>query len=180
MSSQGESQMQKVKSQVDAALDGVTKKLLEVAPQLQEPLGMAEEQTKLPRKYLVGAGLTLALALVVAILFAMDLHSFVLSVFFWVLLSHRSFRAIDAPSGADAPSPQQVDELKHLLAYSLLSCLFVVVDPVISFIPGYFYFKYALLGVAYYADIMDNALVGFMKSKVIPMMKKIESGVKED
>jgi len=35
MSSQGESQMQKVKSQVDAALDGVTKKLLEVAPQLQ-------------------------------------------------------------------------------------------------------------------------------------------------
>mmetsp|Transcript_40274 Transcript_40274/g.126001 ORF Transcript_40274/g.126001 Transcript_40274/m.126001 type:complete len:135 (+) Transcript_40274:204-608(+) len=134
----------------------------------------------MPKKYLVGVGLALLSLLVIGFLYMMNLHSFVMAAFFWGALSYRSFRAIDAASSGAAATDAQKAELKHLMAYSVVSCLFVVLDPVVSIVPGYFYAKYVILTLSYYADSWDNMLVELIKSKVTPLLNAAMGDKKAD
>ena len=162
--------MEKIKTTVDSGLDSALGQLYTAAPQAEEALTSLSAQVGLQEKYLLGIGLIFCGLIVLAVLVALNLHTVLISVGLWLSLTYRSFRAIDAASSA-TPSEEALMELKHLLAYSVVASGFLVLEPVLTIVPFYFYIKYLALFAAYYADAFDNALVGIIKTKLIPLMK---------
>jgi len=165
--------MEKIKTNVDSGLDSALQQLYTAAPQAEEALTSLSAQVGLQQKYLLGIGLIIAGLLVMAVLVALNLHTFLISVGLWLSLTYRSFNAIDGASVA-TPSDEALMELKHLLAYSVVASGFLVLEPVLVIVPFYFYIKYVALFAAYYADAFDNALVGLIKTRVIPLLKSSE------